>query len=326
MSNSTFKIGVDIGGTKIEAIVLNANNDIIVRQRIDTPKDAYDATLDAICKVIHQVEREAGINHNLPVGLGTPGAVSLKTGLMKNCNSTILNGRPLPVDLESRLGRPVRIANDANCFTLSEATDGAAADAGNVFGVILGTGVGGGICIDGGLLHGINAIAGEWGHTTLPLAGYQPAGTETIDAPQAGYRRCFCGRFDCLETWLSGTGFERSYREITGRQQHAADIIQRMEAGDETATALFDQYCNLLALALSTVINILDPDIIVAGGGMSNVDKIYTAVPAQWTKYVFSDYVSTGFVKAQHGDSSGVRGAAWLWSPANDFANTQARH
>ncbi|MEX2489178.1 MAG: ROK family protein [Pseudomonadales bacterium] len=326
MSNSTCKIGVDVGGTKIEAIVLNADNDIIARRRIDTPKSAYDATLDAICKLIHQVEREAGLDHNLPVGLGTPGAVSLKTGLMKNSNSTILNGRPLPGDLESRLRRPVRISNDANCFTLSEATDGAASDAGNVFGVILGTGVGGGICIDGNLLYGVNAIAGEWGHTTLPLAGYQREDTETIDVPQPGYRRCFCGRFDCLETWLSGTGFERSYRELTDQQQHAADIIQRMESGEEAASALFDQYCNLLALALSTVINILDPDVIVAGGGMSNVDKIYTAVPAQWTKYVFSDYVSTRFVKAQHGDSSGVRGAAWLWPHANDFANTRAQH
>lgn len=314
MNTDSFKIGLDIGGTKIEAIVMDAANEIIVRRRTDTPHSDYQATLDAISELINVAEREAGLDATLPVGLGTPGAISFKTGLMKNCNNTTLNGRPFREDLESRLGRPVRIANDANCFTLSEAMDGAAADADSVFGIILGTGVGGGICINGTLLQGINAIAGEWGHITLPLAGYQREETETMDAPQPGNRRCYCGRDDCLETWLSGTGFERSYRELTGQQAHASEIIQRMISSEDAATALFTQYCNLLALALSTVINILDPDVIVAGGGMSNVEEIYSGVPSHWPKYVFSDEVRTRFVKAEHGDSSGVRGAAWLWA------------
>lgn len=293
---------------------MDAANDIIVRRRTDTPTNDYDATLDVICELIHAVEKEAGIEGNLPVGLGTPGAVSFKTGLMKNCNNTALNGRAFQEDLESRLGRPVRIANDANCFTLSEAMDGAASDANSVFGIILGTGVGGGICVNGALVEGVNAIAGEWGHTTIPLNAYQREETETIGSPTPGYRHCYCGRDDCLETWLSGTGFERSYRELTGTEQHASAIIERMTEGEDAATALFAQYCNLLALALSTVINILDPDVIVAGGGMSNVEAIYTDVPKHWPKYVFSDEVRTGLVKARFGDSSGVRGAAWLWS------------
>lgn len=293
---------------------MDAANDIIVRHRTDTPTNDYDATLDVICELIREVEKEAGVEGNLPVGLGTPGAISFKTGLMKNSNNTALNGRAFREDLESRLGRPVRIANDANCFTLSEAMDGAASDTNSVFGIILGTGVGGGICINGALVEGVNTIAGEWGHTTIPLNAYQREETETIDAPTPGYRHCYCGRDDCLETWLSGTGFERSYRELTGEQQHAAAIIERMASGEDAAIALFTQYCNLLALALSTVINILDPDVIVAGGGMSNAQAIYTDVPKHWPKYVFSDEVRTRLVKAKHGDSSGVRGAAWLWT------------
>lgn len=321
MSTSGFRIGVDVGGTKIEAIVMDGENDIVIRRRIDTPKDRYDATVDAICALIDDVAREASVDSNLPVGIGTPGAVSLKTGLMKNCNSTTLNGRAFPRDIQAKLGRPVRIANDADCFTLSEASDGTASGASPVLGIILGTGVGGGICIDGNLVRGINAIAGEWGHTTLPLAGYQPDKDEDLPAPASGQRQCFCGRYDCLETWLSGTGFERSWRDLTGTQLSAVDIITRMREGDETAARLLGQYSNLLALALSTVINILDPEVIVAGGGMSNVDDIYTTVPRHWHKYVFSDAVYTRFVKARHGDSSGVRGAAWLWPAANVTSN-----
>lgn len=319
MSQANFRIGVDVGGTKIEAIVMNADDDIIVRRRIDTPKNHYEETLEAICDLMAEVEKQANLEPVLPVGMGTPGARSLATGVMKNCNSTTLNGKPLLEDMERRLNRPVRIANDADCFTLSEARDGTAAGASPVFGIILGTGVGGGICVNGDLVQGINAIAGEWGHTTLPMNGYQPEDNETIDPPRPGYRQCFCGRYDCLETWLSGTGFERSYREVTGNEITVPDIVQRMHAGETEASALFAQYCNLLALALSTMMNILDPEVIVAGGGMSNVDEIYTEVPRHWPKYVFSDRVDTRFVKAGHGDSSGVRGAAWLWPKSRDI-------
>ena len=304
------RLGVDLGGTKIEAIIMDRAGDIQVRERIDTPKEDYAATLDAIARLIERVERLAGISDRLPLGIGTPGAVSLKTGTMKNCNSTCLNGRPLREDLQARLDRPVRIANDADCFTLSEASDGAGRDATTVFGVILGTGVGGGICYEGRLLQGINAICGEWGHTTLPLAAFKADAQLSLAFEP---RDCYCNRMDCVETWLSGPGFERSFVELTGRYLAAGDIEQAALSGAGDARALVDHYCNLLALALSTVINILDPETIVLGGGMSKNPALYSEVRKYLPRYVFSDQVNTRITSAVHGDSSGVRGAAWLW-------------
>jgi fructokinase len=247
------------------------------------------------------------------VGIGTPGAISLKTGMMKNCNSTCLNGRPLRQDLESRLHRPVRIANDADCFALSEASDGAGGQATSVFGVILGTGVGGGICYEGRLLQGANAICGEWGHTTLPLSGFQPGDNTRLSPPQSGERVCYCERKDCVETWLAGPALERSYLELTGKSGSAREIAALAGNADADATALLDQYCNLLALALATVINIIDPEVVVLGGGLSNMAMLYSEVDKYLPRYVFSDQVNTRILRAMHGDSSGVRGAAWLW-------------
>lgn len=308
---SSPRIGVDLGGTKIEAIVMDDAGDIRLRERVDTPKDDYEATVETIARLVETIEHKAGITRRLPIGMGTPGAVSQQSGMMKNCNSTCLNGRPLREDLAARLDRDIRIANDADCFTLSEASDGAGTGARSVFGVILGTGVGGGICYDGRLLSGANAICGEWGHTTLALAAFQPEAGQAL-APSA--RDCYCHRADCVEMWLSGPGFERSYQELTGQRLHAGAIEKLALEGDVTARGLWDQYCNLLALALSTVVNILDPDTIVLGGGMSRSRLLYTEVSRYLPRYVFSDHVATTIVPPVHGDSSGVRGAAWLWS------------
>lgn len=291
---------------------MDGDGRIQLRERRDTPEDDYEATIEAIAQLVESVEHQAGIKQVLPLGIGTPGAVSHKTGTMKNCNSTCLNGRPLRGDLQTCLARPVRIANDADCFALSEASDGAGEGATSVFGVILGTGVGGGICYGGELLKGANAICGEWGHTTLPLTAFRP--DRDINLPMTA-RRCYCERDNCVETWLSGPGFERSYREVTGRTLRASEIEALALASDEDAVALLDHYCNLFALALSTVINILDPDVIVLGGGMSNIPTLYDDVPPYLPRYVFSDQVNTTVLPAAHGDSSGVRGAAWLWSP-----------
>lgn len=310
------RLGVDLGGTKIEAIVLSARGDILLRERVDTPKDDYDAIVNATARLIGEVTSRAGLNERLPVGIGTPGAVSHKTGLMKNCNSTCLNGRPLREDLEQLLGRQVRIANDADCFALSEARDGAGKDARSVFGVILGTGVGGGICYGGELLRGANAICGEWGHTTLPLNAFA---SDAASPLPFGSRHCYCNRHDCVETWLSGPGFERSYHQLAGKSLGARHIEKLAVAGDEIALSLFDHYCNLLALALSAVVNILDPDTIVLGGGMSNMPRLATEVQRYLPRYVFSDQVNTRILTASHGDSSGVRGAAWLWLPGETY-------
>jgi predicted NBD/HSP70 family sugar kinase len=304
------RIGVDLGGTKIEAIVLMPDGEIARRHRVDTP-DNYEATLDAITELVLRVETESGVGHQNPVGMGTPGAISALTGNMKNCNNTALNGRALKEDMESKLERAIRIANDADCLTLSEANDGAASEASSVFGVILGTGVGGGLCYHGELLKGANSICGEWGHTTLPLAGYQPdPGGLALSTPS---RECYCERRDCVETWLAGPSFARSYQELARQTRTPPEIVELTKSDDEMAEALLEQYCNLLALALSAVINIVDPDVIVLGGGMSNIKRIYDRVPEYLPRYVFSDHVTTRLVKAQHGDSSGVRGAAWLW-------------
>ncbi|MBV1877821.1 MAG: ROK family protein [Pseudomonadales bacterium] len=312
MQTNHARIGIDLGGTKIEAILLSDNGTVGIRHRVATPKNDYLATLAAIQQVIHAVKKHQHLPDQMPIGIGTPGAISTKTGLLKNCNSTCLNGHSLVADLETMLNSPVRIANDADCFTLSEAVDGAAKNAALVFGVILGTGVGGGITFKQQLLQGANSITGEWGHTTLPIHAYQ---TNNPDSTQhiATYD-CFCGRTNCVETWLSGPGFERMYQSLTRHKLSAEAIINKANEGDNTATLILEQYINLLALALSNIINLLDPNTIVLGGGLSNIPQIYKKLPQYLPRYVFSDEVNTRIVPAQHGDSSGVRGAAWLWS------------
>jgi fructokinase len=319
-SKSTTKgprIGIDLGGTKIEGVILDAEGKISTRLRKATPVGDYRGTLTAIAELVTDLlnhhDDGKNLSMTLPIGIGTPGAVSIATGRMKNCNSTCLNGEALREDLQQRLQRPVRIANDADCFALSEASDGAAAGAHSVFGVILGTGVGGGLVYQGRLLCGVNAICGEWGHNTLPLSAYQPLADETLALPIARQRLCLCGRNDCVETWLAGPSLERSYWELTGQTISAREISVKIDAGDAQAVALFQRYCNLLALALSTVINIADPAVIVLGGGLSNLTGLYELLPVYLPRYVFSDQVDTRIVQAQHGDSSGVRGAAWLW-------------
>ena len=302
------RIGIDLGGTKIEGILLDGD-EIRSRQRVRTPQDDYAATVSALVELIAALEAEAGAP--VPVGIGTPGAISLATGLMKNCNSTCLNGMPLRDDLTDRLGREVRIANDADCFALSEASDGAAAGAHSVFGVILGTGVGGGLVYGGTLLQGVNAICGEWGHNPLALGALQRFDDQQIDMAAPG-RPCYCGRTDCVEAWLSGPAFERSYELLVGERLSAPAIVERATE-DAAAGQLLSLYVELLALALSAVVNIFDPARIVLGGGMSNVDYLYPEVNARLPRYVFSDEVRNEVVKARHGDSSGVRGAAWLW-------------
>ena len=282
------RIGVDLGGTKIEAIALDASGAEVFRKRVPTPRGDYAATLNAVSSLV----KEAGEG---TVGIGIPGALSRVTGLVKNANSTWLIGRPLKEDLERILGREVRVENDANCFTLSEAADGAGKGARVVFGVILGTGVGGGIAVDGRVLVGPNAIAGEWGHNPLPLPG--PG-----DLPLPA---CYCGRFGCIETYLSGPGLSRDHEASTGRKLPAEEAVK-----DEKT---FARYAERLARALGGVINVLDPDVIVLGGGMSNVLRLYTEVPKLWARHVFSDRVATRLARNAHGDSSGVRGAAWLF-------------
>jgi len=294
-------IGIDLGGTKIEAIALSPQGALLARRRIATPQGDYDATVHAVASLVATIEIELGERGS--VGIGTPGAVSAKTGRMKNCNSVWLNGRPLGPDLEAALGRPVRMANDANCFALSEATDGAAAGAAIVFGVILGTGVGGGIVVDGHALEGANAIAGEWGHNPLPWPR---------DDERPG-RACYCGRAGCIETFLSGPGLVADHGCLTAERLDAIEIVQRAASGDAAAAVTLARYSDRLARALAHVINILDPDVIVLGGGVSNIDALYDEVPRVWSRYVFSDAVATRLVRNRHGDSSGVRGAAWLW-------------
>lgn len=295
------RIGVDLGGTKIEIIALGEQGEIIARERRPTPAGDYAATLQAVCRMVTEIEAPAGYRGS--VGIGIPGAVSPHSGLVKNANSVWLIGKPIDRDLADLLDRPVRTANDANCFALSEAVDGAAAGAGVVFGVILGTGVGGGLAVEGKVVTGRNAIAGEWGHNPLPWP--QP---DELPSPS-----CYCGQQGCVETFLSGPAFERTFSEPEGRMLAAAEIVQRAAAGDRAADDALCRYENRLARALASVINIVDPDVIVLGGGMSNVERIYENVPKFWGEFVFSDRVDTPIVPPAHGDSSGVRGAAWLW-------------
>lgn len=295
------RLGIDLGGTKIEIIALDDAGNTLLRKRIKTPQGDYSGTLNAIANLITYAEQKTGQEGS--IGIGMPGAVSPTTGLMRNSNSVCLNGQPLLQDLQNRLQRDVRIANDANCFALSEAVDGAAQGADVVFGVIIGTGVGGGIVIHNQLLVGANAIAGEWGHNPLPWA--------TRDE-QHGHT-CYCGKHGCIETFLSGTGLAQHYKVETGRQLRAEEIVAEAGQGNSCCEKLLMQYEERLAKALAHVINILDPDVIVLGGGMSNITRLYNNVPKKWGTYVFSDSVMTRLVPAKYGDSSGVRGAAWLW-------------
>jgi len=302
------RIGVDLGGTKIEAIALGDRGEELVRRRVPTPRDDYAGTVRAVADLVFELQ--TGTGYRGPIGIATPGAISPATGTIKNANSVWLNGKPLTRDLEAAIGCKVRIANDADCFALSEATDGAAAGSRVVFGVILGTGVGGGIVVDRSVVTGPNAIGGEWGHNPMPW----PAPSEWPGLP------CYCGRTGCIETVLSGPGLSRDHLRATGDEMAAEEIARRAEAGETGPVATMRRYEERLARALATVINLLDPDVIVLGGGVSNVARLYESVPALWDAWVFSDRVDTRLVPPKHGDSSGVRGAAWLvpgraWRP-----------
>lgn len=295
--NNHFRIGVDLGGTKIAIIALDEQGNTLAKHRTPTPQGDYLATIQAITTLVTNLESE--LDGQGSVGIATPGAISQQNGRMKNCNSTCLNGRPLQKDLEKALNRPVRMANDANCFALSEATDGAGAGAQCVFGVIIGTGTGAGIVINGQLLTGCNAIAGEWGHNPLPW----PTADE-LPGPS-----CYCGQQGCLETFLSGPGFAAQ----SGLGQSAETIAEAAAKGHPPSLAALQQYSQRLARGLAHVINILDPEVIVLGGGMSNIESLYRSVPEAWQAYVFSDSVNTKLRPPRFGDDSGVRGAAWLW-------------
>ena len=308
------RIGIDLGGTKIEAVVLGDDGTERARRRIDSPQGSYHGTIEAISGLVSAIADETDCNKDQGVGVGIPGATSPITGNVKNANSTWLIGHPLDRDLTDALARPVRIANDANCFAVSEATDGAAAGYGMVFGIILGTGVGGGIAIDGRTHTGINSIAGEWGHNPLPWP-QNGDGLNEHSGPT-----CYCGKQGCIETFLSGPAFSRDYAAAGGAALSAIDIAARADTGDALATAAIDRYAHRLARALSSVINILDPDVIVVGGGLSNLSEIYKVVPEMLNRFVFSDVCTTPFLQNKHGDSSGVRGAAWLFPPTTSVS------
>jgi fructokinase len=295
------RIGIDLGGTKIEAIAITDAGAERARRRIVSPRGSYPDTLAALAGIVGDLERDCGARGT--IGVGIPGTISPATGLIKNSNSTWLNGRALADDLSRLLDRPVRFANDANCFALSEASDGAAAGADVVFGVIVGTGTGGGVVVKGRVLVGANAIGGEWGHNPLPAA----RGVESPGPP------CYCGRSGCIETFLCGPALERDHAASGGSSVPAQDIAARAHAGDALADAVLARYEDRMARALASVINVLDPDVIVLGGGLSNIDRLYERVPKLWSQHIFSDAVSTRLVRPMHGDSSGVRGAAWLW-------------
>jgi len=301
MDDKRLRLGIDLGGTKIEIIAFDPRGAELLRRRIPTPHDDYRATLAALANLVRDAERELGVRGL--VGIGTPGSISRATGLLRGCNSVCLNGQPFKRDVEAALGREVRVTNDANCFALSEATDGAGEGAGVVFGAILGTGVGAGIVVRGWVLDGPNGIAGEWGHNPLPW----PA-----DGERPGHA-CFCGRPGCIETWLSGPGIERDHLAATGEPAGARDIAVRAAIGDANCAATLARYEERLARAIAHVINVLDPDVIVLGGGMSNIERLYANVPKLWGAWVFSDRVDTRLLRNARGDSSGVRGAAWLW-------------
>ena len=300
----SFRIGIDLGGTKIAAIVLDASGAVQWESRVATPRHDYDRTIAAMADLVAAAEQAVG--GRCTVGVGIPGTTSPATGLIKNANSTWLIGRALQRDLEARLARVVRMANDANCFAVSEAADGAAAGAEVVFGVILGTGTGAGVVVRGEVITGVNAIAGEWGHNPLPW----PEADET-PGPE-----CYCGRRGCIETFLSGPGLAGDFARRGGGAASGEAIVARASAGDPLASACLDRWLSRLARGLASIMNVLDPDVIVIGGGLSRIDAIYQEVPRRWRPWVFSDEVVTRVLPAQFGDASGVRGAAWLWPPA----------
>jgi fructokinase len=295
------RIGIDLGGTKIEGLALGFDGVEFARHRIDTPRDDYNGTIAAIAGLVHLLEAKTGKRGT--VGAGIPGSISEKTGLVKNANSTWLNGRPLDKDLSAALGREVRIANDANCLAVSEATDGAAAGKRVVFGVILGTGCGGGVAVHGRVHAGPNGTGGEWGHNPLPWPN-----SEENPGPL-----CYCGKRGCMEMWVSGTGLARDYQETTGKQRTGREVIAAFEAGEKEAAVVVDRLEDRLARGLANVINILDPDVFVLGGGLSLTKHLYESLPKRLPEYVFGGEVDTPILQAKYGDSSGVRGAAWLW-------------
>lgn len=296
------KIGIDLGGTKIEGMALSEDGEELFRERVPTPVADYTAILQCISVLVNDIEEK--LHRRGSVGIGTPGAVSPASGLLKNSNTVCMNGKSVYEDLKRLLGREIRIANDANCFALSEAIDGAGAGAEVVFGAIVGTGTGAGVVVRSHALQGPNAIAGEWGHNPLPW-------------PQDQERPgplCYCGKSGCIETWLSGPGLSRDYHESTRETRDAKAIVEHAIAGDDAAEACLQRYEDRMARGLAHVINILDPDVIVLGGGMGNINRLYSNVPRRWEEYVFSDRVDTKLLPPMFGDSSGVRGAAWLWN------------
>jgi fructokinase len=296
------KIGIDLGGTKIELVALNAHNGKeLYRHRVPTPNGDYPKTVETVRDLVLQAEKTLGEKGS--VGIGIPGIVSRATGLVKNCNATYIIGKPLDRDLVAALNRPIRIENDANCFALSEAVDGSAAGAEVVFGVIIGTGCGGGLVVNQQVVRGANLIGGEWGHNPMPWPT-----AEEWPGPA-----CYCGRTGCIERFLSGPGFREDYQRVTNLDRSTHDIIAAVNEGDPAATAALSRYCERLAKGLAHLINIIDPDVIVLGGGMSNVEALYDQVPQHWGRYIFSDTIETQLKPPRHGDSSGVRGAAHLW-------------
>lgn len=345
IENQSLRLGIDLGGTKTEIIALEAKNGKeLYRKRVPSPKDDYDATIKNMANLVLEAEQILGRKGT--VGVGIPGSITRETGLVKNANSTWINHHPLDKDLQAALERPIRVENDANCMTVSEATDGAGAGKSNVFGVILGTGSGAGMVANGKLVVGLNGLGGEWGHNPLPaMRVYMPKKaqaeamarfdkntgtdlTKTIYPNKTGKPEyftddlswneypgdyCYCGRRGCKETWISGTGFKNDYFRVTGEAVSTHDIIANAKKGETKAVAALERYCDRLARSLAFIINVFDPDAIVLGGGMSNVETLYTAVPKIWDKYLFTDVCKTPLLQSRHGDSTGVRGAAWLW-------------
>ena len=299
--NTKLQLGIDLGGTKIAAVVLDDDGAVVWETRVPSPRDDYDATVEAIAALVADGERAVG--RECSVGIGIPGAISPATGLVRNANSTWLIGHPFHQDLERRLARPIRLANDANCLAVSEAMDGAAAGADVVFGVILGTGVGGGLVVHGQVVTGVNAIAGEWGHNPLPWP----------DDDERPGPSCYCGKHGCIETFLSGPGLAADYRRRSGASLRGEDVVAKASSGDADGVAALAAWERRLAKSLATVINVVDPDVIVVGGGLSRITRLYDRVTALWSDWVFSDRVDTRLVPAMHGDASGVRGAARLW-------------
>jgi fructokinase len=302
VNETGLRMGVDLGGTKIEAVVIDASGSMVWRERVATPRESAASIYDAIASLVMRGETAAGARCS--VGIGTPGSLSPRTGLLRGSNTVVLNGQPIKESIEARLGREIRIANDANCFALSEAVDGAGRGAPSVFGVIFGTGCGAGVVIERKIANGLHSIAGEWGHNPLPWPN-----DDELDNNR-GAHRCYCGKWGCIETWLSGTGIAKHFADGSTT---TANIVQRAASGDHDAEQYLRRVEDRMARALASIINILDPDVIVLGGGVSNVDRIYSNVPPLLPKYVFSEFVETKVLKNAHGDSSGVRGAAWLW-------------